>query len=238
MKKFLAISIATIGTIGTLLATSNLSCAEDVEGAQAAPAEINHSKSIYFTSPNFYKMKSNSTLTILNHYPSYQQSTEYTCGPAAALTVLRYFGNNDFNEKDLEREMKTQGYPIGTSLSNMVTFFESIGWNVSSSLDIRSFENYEAFQDFVVGNLKLGHPIMVENVEWGGHWRVIIGYDSMNTDSSLDDVLIFVDPYDTSDHSQDGYAIGNGERFFAMWFDHSMLPESEREQPWIIAFPK
>ena len=238
MKKFLAISIATIGTIGTLLATSNLSCAEDVEGAQAAPREINHSNSIYFTTPEFFEMESTDTRTILDHYYSYQQSTEYTCGPAAALTVLRYFQRFDFDEMELAREMKTQGYPIGTSLSNMVTFFESIGWNVSSSLDIRSFENYEAFQDFVVGNLKLGRPIMVENVEWGGHWRVIIGYDSMNTDSSLDDVLIFVDPYDTSDHSQDGYSVGNGERFFSMWFDHLMLPESEREQPWIVAYPK
>ena len=80
-------------------------------------------------------------------------------------------------------------------------------------------------------------PIMVENVEWGGHWRVIIGYDTMGTNNTLDDVLILVDPYDTCDHKQDGYVVNNGEKFFSMWFDHSMLPEEQKEQPFIIARP-
>ena len=80
--------------------------------------------------------------------------------------------------------------------------------------------------------------IMVENVEWGGHWRVIIGYDTIGTESSLDDTLIMMDPYDVSDHSQDGYVVNNAQRFFAMWFDHSMLPKDQRKQPWIIAYPK
>ena len=78
---------------------------------------------------------------------------------------------------------------------------------------------------------------MVENVEWGGHWRVIIGYDDLGTGSTLDDVLIMADPYDTCDHNQDGYAANNGEKFYSMWFDHSMLPKKERYQPWIIATP-
>ena len=43
-----------------------------------------------------------------------------------------------------------------------------------------------------------------------------------------------MDPYDTSDHLQDGYTVGNGESFYAMWFDHSMLPETQRQQPWMV----
>ena len=66
---------------------------------------------------------------------------------------------------------------------------------------------------------------------------MIIGYDNMGTESPLDDMLIFVDPYDTCDHYQDGYTVGNAIKFFSMWFDHSMLPEKERYQPWIIAYP-
>ena len=79
---------------------------------------------------------------------------------------------------------------------------------------------------------------MVENVEWGGHWRVIIGYDTCGTENTLDDVLIMADSYDTSDHYQDGYAVNNAERFFSMWFDSSMFPKKQRNQPWIIAKPK
>lgn len=87
-------------------------------------------------------------------------------------------------------------------------------------------------------SLRRGIPIMVENVAWGGHWRVIIGYDTMGTETTLDDVLIMADPYDTCDHKQDGYVVNNGEKFYSMWFDHSMLPEDQREQPWIAAHPR
>jgi hypothetical protein len=36
--------------------------------------------------------------------------------------------------------------------------------------------------------------------DWGGHWQVIIGYDTMGTEVEQDDVLIVADPYDTTDH--------------------------------------
>ena len=201
-----------------------------------AKAEINHTASIYYPQINFYEMTSTTDRIILTHYPTYQQTTEYTCGPASALTVLNYFGDKNFDEKTLAKTMETKPQ-IGTSLGNMVNFFKSIGWEVQSSLDAPPFDEYE-FQKFVVENLSAGKPIIVENVEWGGHWRVIIGYDSLGTSELYDDVLIFADPYDTSDHNQDGYTIGSLDRFFYMWFDHCMLPENERNQAWLIAIPK
>ena len=209
------------------------------EGASSAPAEINHKKSPYFKHIDWFKARSiPGRRVVLPHYPTYQQSREYTCGPAAALTVLYWYGDTNYDEMSLAKGMKTQGYPIGTSLGNMVEFFEGIGWNVKSSLNTDKFSSYGDFRNFVLEPLAHGKPILVENVEWGGHWRVIIGYDNMGTESTLDDMLIFVDSYDTSDHLQDGYTVGNGERFFSMWFDHSMLPEQERYQPWLIATPK
>jgi len=181
-------------------------------------------------------MTSSGDRIILPHYPTFQQTTEYSCGPAAARTVLDFFGNNDFDETTLIKLMKTKP-KIGTSLGNMVKFFKSIGWNVQSSLDTPPMDQ-AAFQKFVMKNLSQGKPILVENVEFGGHWRVIIGCDGMNTASDLyDDVLIFADPYDTSDHKMDGYSIGSLDRFFWMWFDHNMLPKKERNQTWLIATP-
>ena len=59
----------------------------------------------------------------------------------------------------------------------------------------------------------------------------------MGTESESDDVLILADPYDTSDHLQDGYVVNSAERFFYMWFDHSILPEDQRAQPFIVAHP-
>ena len=228
-KKLTAILAATI------LFSANFANAED-EGAAAAPAEINHTDSIYFTELDFYNMTSNDSLIILPKYPTYQQTTEYSCGPAAALTVLQYYKNKDYDEMQLAAEMKTSD-KVGTNPANMAKFFEKIGWKVQSSLNSKPIETYEDFQKFVEKNLRRGVPILVENVEWGGHWRVIIGYDTMNTDSNLDDVLIFVDPYDTSDHKQDGYTVGNGWRFFSMWFDHLYFPKKQRNQPFVIATP-
>ena len=52
---------------------------------------------------------------------------------------------------------------------------------------------------------------------------VLIGYDDMGTEEFDDDVLIFADPYDTTDHFKDGYTIKSFQRYFAEWrnFDTS-----------------
>ena len=231
MKNFFAVAFLL-----TVILISNVH-AEESENPAEAPAEINHLNSIYYKHPDFYNMTSTADRIILTHYPTYQQTTEYSCGPASALTVLNFFGNRDFDEKTLIKLMKTQPR-VGTSLGNMVKFFKSIGWDVQSSLNTPPLDEF-AFQKFVIKNLSAGKPILVENVEFGGHWRVIIGCDTMGTPDDLyDDVLIFADPFDTSDHKQDGYTFGSLDRFYNMWFDHNMLPKSERNQPWLIATPK
>ena len=208
------------------------------EGASSLLEKVDHKDSIYFdTKVDYFTLTSNENRIMLSHYPTYQQSTEYTCGPAAALTVLYYFGVTKYTEESLSVEMKTK--PVkGTTTKNMLEFFKKIGWETDSSLKRAKFEDYESFAKFVIENLKNGIPILVENVEWGGHWRVIIGFDSMGTYYESDDVLIMMDPYDVSDHKQDGYVLNNAERFFSMWFDHSLFPKDQAEQPFIIAYPK
>ena len=49
-----------------------------------------------------------------------------------------------------------------------------------------------------------------------------------------DDTLIFADPYDTSDHWQDGYSIFPLEKFFYMWQDRKVAPKPYQLQPYII----
>ena len=209
------------------------------EGASSAPKSINHLPSKYFDTDNdFFTMKSNDTRIILTNYPTYQQTKENTCGPAAGLTVLYYFGVKDYDEAKLTDEMKTKPYPIGTNPKDMLAFFERLGWETESSLTHPKFNDEDEFIEFVQTKLREGTPIMVENIDWGGHWRVIIGYDSIGTDTILDDVLILTDSYDTCDHKQDGYVVNNAVKFFSMWFDHSMFPDDMKEQPFITARPK
>ena len=141
------------------------------EGASSAPTEINHADSPYFKHLDIYEMKTIiGRRIVLAHYPTYQQTREYTCGPAAALTVLYWYGNKDYDEMSLTKAMKTQGYPIGTSLKNMVNFFQNIGWNVKCGLNTDKISRFEDFRIFLMEPLAHGRPVFVENVEWGGDW--------------------------------------------------------------------
>lgn len=217
-------------------------------GASSYNAAGDVKNSPYFPTVDYYSLKSNSAgLTILSGFPTYQQTTETTCGPAAALTVLYYFGNKKYDEHMLSILMETlhkakNDGQMGTSTAGMVKFFKSIGWKVASSLNRPKdrdgdFKTPKEFKDFALQNLKAGVPIMVENMYWGGHWRVIIGYDTMGTEKTADDVIIFMDSYDVLDHRQDGYAVQAAEGFFYTWRDVQYLPLGERVQQWLTARP-
>ena len=207
---------------------------------------VEQSKSPYFLQIDVFNLKPTETLTILPNFKTYQQTTEYTCGPATALMVLNHFGETKYDELQIANMM---GCAIamdsdGASTEKMVNFFKNINWEVTSSITEGksdgdyTFEDPIEFKDWVIDNLKNNTPIMVEWVDWGGHWQAIIGYDTMGTDSISDDVIIFADSYDTSDHFQDGYYIFSAQKFFYMWFDKGILPKNQSIQQWVIAKPK
>ncbi len=90
------------------------------------------------------------------------------------------------------------------------------------------------FVTWLTNHIKEGNGILVEWVDWDGHWQVVIGYDTMGTPSIGDDIIIFADPYDTSDHWQDGYYYYPAERFFYMWEDRNVAPKPYQIQPYIV----
>ena len=93
------------------------------------------------------------------------------------------------------------------------------------------------FVKWVVGNLKANRPILVEWSDWDGHWQAIIGYDTQGTPGICDDVIIFADPYDTSDSWQDGYYYYPAERWFYMWTDRNVAPKPYQLQPFVVVEP-
>ena len=128
---------------------------------------------------------------------------------------------------------------VRTPTDSIVNVFKNRGFNVTSSFDTqqedgKSFNSVEDFYHFVKSKLKENAIIIVENIEWGGHWRVIIGYDDMGKpDNTSTHVLIFADPYDTTDHNQNGYTIRSVERFFGSWFDHDVMPANQKIQQYV-----
>lgn len=265
-------------------------------GADSYANAGDNKDSRFYKNPDFYNLKNDDTLTIIENFKTMQQTTEWSCGNVTALMVLENLGLNSkfFTEMDIANNMKshtdldtpnaTPGSAnnfgeYGTDVKQMYDFFSNMP-NVKVvetsykenptesdiytendavteadrgnlkrtfySSSLYSSENAEKtdkwvsdakdsyFVKWITSHLKENRAIMVEWADWNGHWQAIIGYDNNGTPSIGDDTLIFADPYDTSDHSQDGYYVYPLERWFYMWHDRSVAPKPLQLQPYII----
>ena len=120
-------------------------------------------------------------------------------------------------------------------LKDMARMLESLGdWDIYSTYDLD--DPSEAPRDLILNSLKDNKPVIIGDDEWGGHWRVIIGYDDMGDDDDLNDVLILAEPYDITDHNQDGYCVISFARFYYNWIN-SFDPDFSRNL-FLIAAPK
>ncbi|MCM3359881.1 papain-like cysteine protease family protein [Psychrobacillus sp. MER TA 171] len=267
----------------------------DENGGADAYAEAGDNKeSRYFKAPDFYNMKSDDQLLLIENFQTMQQTTEWSCGPVTALMVANHFGFTDMTEMDIAEQMKAMtdldtpgakpgsanNFPeYGTDVSQLHNFFTSLegfkvvetSYKVNYAADdliqeadgetgnnvgnlpatftwnsLYASENSETteawvtdakdsyFVKWLTGHLSNDRPIMVEWADWDGHWQAIIGYDNNGTPGIGDDMLIFADPYDTSDHWQDGYYFYPLERWFGMWNDRNIAPKPFQLQPYIV----
>ena len=208
-------------------------------GATSFLDHVDHGPSRYYVANDFYNMRSEGTLHILHRFKTYQQTTEYTCGAASALMVLNWFGEKLYHEKAVANLLET--HPTrGSSVENIADLFDLIGWNVDfhASAD-RRFHTIEETERAIVDFIDRGIPIMVDWVDWAGHWQVLIGIDTCGSGSPYDDVLIFADPYDVTDHNQDGYYTYPLGRFFGMWREGPCAEKTlPYQQPFVAAWPK
>jgi hypothetical protein len=172
----------------------------------------------YYKSVDFYNKKSTGSLTLIEHFKTIQQATEVTCGPACVLMVLEHFGKrNGLNEKQLQALRGTS--QDTTYLRHLVNIFDAIGgFDYKSTFNYQNASPETISEIFFLEYLKKGIPVIVGTNAWGGHWQIIIGYDTMGTPATIDDVLILADPYDTTDHNQDGYITFPFQQFyFGIW---------------------
>ena len=211
----------------------------DEYGADALDHTLDHVDSRYYVINDYYNMESSDTLHILPHFETYQQTTEYSCGCASALMVLNYYGNHDFNELEICRIAGTDTTK-GTSVEGLAGFFETLGWQTEFHADTDyRFDSFEECEEYFIAALDSGTPIMVDWVDWAGHWQVLIGLDTCGTEEPYDDVLIMAEPYDITDHYQDGYYTIPFGRFFDMWREGPCTGKSEPYlQPFVVASPR
>lgn len=137
-----------------------------------------------------------------------------------------------------EKILTKMGEVADNEAGNLPKTFSAMSLYTSDNKD--DSENYvddakdSYFVKWLTGHLNAGRPILVEWCDWNGHWQSIIGYDNNGTPQINDDMLIFADPYDTSDQWQDGYYYYPLERWFTMWKDLSTTPKPYQLQSYII----
>lgn len=211
----------------------------DDMGADSFDSFLDEEDSRYYVVNDYYNMKSADGLHIIPEFETYQQTTEYSCGPSSALMVLNNYGNNDYNELEICGMCGTDENK-GTTVEGLAGFFEEIGWKVESNADTEMrFEAIEDAEQFLIDSIDKGTPVMVDWEDWRGHWQVVIGIDTCGNDIPYDDVLIMADPYDVTDHYQDGYYNVPFGRFFDMWREGPCAQKAEPyEQPYVIATPE
>lgn len=209
-----------------------------MSGATSFGGLTDHVQSRYYVANDFYHMGSDETLHILNQFKTYQQTAEYTCGAASSLMVLNWFGEEQYHENAIASLLETH-CTKGSSVENIADLFDLLGWNVEYHAGTnRKFETIEEAEQAIISYIDRGIPIMVDWVDWAGHWQVLIGIDTCGTDTPYDDVLIFADPYDVTDHKQDGYYTFPLGRFFGMWREGPCAEKIHPyQQPFVAAWP-
>lgn len=263
-------------------------------GADSYANSGDNKDSRYFKNPDFYDMKSDENLIIIQNFKTMQQTTEWSCGNATALMVLEHLKISGHDEMELATLMnssvdkETKGakpgsannfHEYGTNVEGMVKGLEQIdgvkivetnykkdikdedlykesdGVSTSDVGNLKRTFSYNSlyasenkdgtdkfvsdakdsyFVKWLTYHLKNNRPIMVEWADWDGHWQAIIGYDNNGTPGVGDDMLIFADPYDTSDHAQDGYFVFPLERWFNMWNDRKVAAKPYQLQSYVI----
>ncbi len=209
--------------------------------------DYNHSP--YYNFFDIYNMTSTDSLHILSNFKTQQQSSEWTCGPTSVYMVLNHF-NLAHDENEFSLAANRQGGVEGaTTLKGMQEIFAYLNttynddWVYISTDDLDDPDGEESYinglclqYDLIPYLLDNNIPVMVGSDEWGGHWQVLIGYDDMGSERTEDDVIIFADPYDTTDHNQDGYYIDNFERLVFGWY--SSFEDVYKHNDFIAAFPR
>lgn len=199
------------------------------DGADSVEREGDHPGTPYFSQLDFYNMEDTDTLTILTNFRTQQQTSEWSCGVSTVLMVLDWYGKlGDHNEETLGAFREQGLTPSATSLRQMIQMVEGAGgFQTYSTFDVEGDAADTFTLSFIQDTLKQGNPIMIGWNDWGGHWQAIIGYDTMGTETEQDDVLIVADPYDTTDHNQDGYGVYPAERFIYNFSFYDFFEDEE-----------
>lgn len=205
----------------TLCVLTTASCTSHSDCAQGGTR--------WFPPVDTQRLKNTPGVSFIDGLPGYQQTTDYTCGVAAVMTLCSYYGMAGVTltpECELRmareigaREIKKSDDPAyrpGIKPDEMAAWLRGHGFTVSVDYDDKGdASGLRRLQE----NVMKGVPTIVEWADLMGHWVIVVGYDTRNNDDPWDDVLILSDSYDRYDDYRDGYTFVNANRFYWLWYD-------------------
>ena len=194
--------------------------------------EFDVANSPYFTVNDYYNMPSTTgdyPLTILPNFKPYQQTMQNSSSFACLVMIFNRLGldvTGEYSELSLYQKYETlndvtlkDGDVKSYDLCDFIRSL-NLGYELESkpfpSGNVKSSTN--SFIDFVENNLKAGNYVLVRyqsQADFG--WKVIVGIDRLDTESYNDDVLILANPFDVSDHYQDGFSLQRLGSFTVWW---------------------
>lgn len=163
-----------------------------------------------------------------------QQETDFSCGGASARMLLDYFGLlRDRTEDEISAWLGTrfeEPYP-GTHPDRMIEFLRS------EELAVISGEN--GTLEMIYDAIDEGSPVMVLDSTWGGHWRLITGYEICDgVDDWMRNKLYIADPEYRMDiptiDNRTGITVQNARQFYKQWYENRLF-ERTWERFYIIA---
>jgi hypothetical protein len=154
---------------------------------------------VWFPKIDTVILSSSQNIDFIPNLTAYQQTTDYTCGPAALLSLAKFYGSPDLacdarNEMKIAHELGTRDMNSsqpGTKPQEMVAWLEKNGFDVL--LEFEDKADGTALQR-LRDNIGQGIPTLVEWIDLSGHWAIAVGYDYRNISDPWDDVLILADP--------------------------------------------
>jgi hypothetical protein len=198
----------------------------------------------YYTGEALNGKTKSPSLSLIKGFDTYLQNQSYTCGCVAAMMTEHYYSGCNMDEDKVAELMEAMGSTAdyGTDTISMRKYFDDMGWSTEVNYineedapdeglnpKVDGVEKpYEALE-FLKNNVDNGIPTIVEWIDWGGHWQVVVGYDDNGTNDFStkngirDDVIIMADPADKTDHNWDGYYVVPAARFLYMWYDDYCL---------------
>jgi hypothetical protein len=170
----------------------------------------------------FYGLKSEKNLKMLK-ISGYQQTVDYSCAPAAVMSLLHYYGKlskvemNHATELKIAKEMRTS-IKYGTSEQQLLNWLNKHGFEAKLG--------YNGTLSLLEKNLNKGIFTLVDWFDWGGHWVIVAGYNKVGkTPEQNKDTLFFADSAVSLDNVKylNGLSTINPERFKYMWFNSKLV---------------